>query len=71
MLSGRQLQRDAHPPPLAACRMSKVTFGHDSNCRRARHQIKILVNCFSVLTPLKLLESVGEKCLLKRTLGME
>jgi len=38
---------------------SSFEHGHDSNCRLARppHPIKILLNCFSVLSPLKVLES--------------
>ena len=38
---------------------SSFEHGHDSNCRQARppHPIKILLNYFSVLTPLKVLQS--------------
>ena len=38
---------------------SSFEHGHDSNCRGARppHPIKILLNYFSVLTPLNVLQS--------------
>jgi len=39
---------------------SSFEHGHDSNCEQARppHPINFLLNFFSVLTPLKVLESV-------------